>query len=167
MFELNNTCVLTIQLHFDIFRLIQVFQKLYKLPTINKIKNKHKWKNKQKSTDKNSRTIGLFYFLRCGNLTNTLSLCKLTYLSSEWLIDYTLYILWLMLDLSAIFHPGTRRFHPDTGPGRPVCSYATADKPGTLSANFFEKLCPRNIWKVAYWRKSEYLIQMQFELDLD
>ena len=48
-----------------------------------------------------------------------------------------------MPDLSAIFHPGT-------GLGRPVCSYATADKPGTLSANFFEKLCPRNIWKVAY-----------------
>ena len=42
MFEPNNTCVLTIQLHFDFFRLIQLFQKLYKLPTINKIKNKHK-----------------------------------------------------------------------------------------------------------------------------
>ena len=39
MFELN---ILTIQLHFDFFRLIQLFQKLYKLPTINKIKNKHK-----------------------------------------------------------------------------------------------------------------------------
>ena len=42
MFELNNTCVLRIQLHFDFFRLIQLFQKPYKLPTINKIKNKHK-----------------------------------------------------------------------------------------------------------------------------
>ena len=42
MFEPNNTCVLTIQLHFDFFRLIQLFQKLYKLPTINTIKNKQK-----------------------------------------------------------------------------------------------------------------------------
>ena len=57
------------------------------------------------------------------NLTNTLSSCKLIYnLSSEWLIDYTLYILCLMPDLSAIFHLGTRRFHPGTGPGGPMCS---------------------------------------------
>ena len=42
MFEPDNTCVLTTQLHFDFLRLIQLFQKLYKLPTFNKIKNKHK-----------------------------------------------------------------------------------------------------------------------------
>ena len=36
MFELNNTCVLTIQLHFDFFRMIQLFQKPYTLRTIKK-----------------------------------------------------------------------------------------------------------------------------------
>ena len=39
-----------------------------------------------------------------------------------------------MPDLSAIFHPGTRRFHPGTGPGRPVCSYATAQAASDLKA---------------------------------
>ena len=42
MFEPNNTCILTIQLHLGFFRLIQLFKKPYKLPTINKIKNKPK-----------------------------------------------------------------------------------------------------------------------------
>ena len=57
-------------------------------------------KQTKKYRDKNSRTIGFFYFLRCGNLTNTLSSCK----------------------------SGIRRFHPGTGPGRPGCSNATVVK---------------------------------------
>ena len=39
--------------------------------------------------------------------------------------DNTLYFANYELDLSAIFHPGIRRFHPGTGPGRPGCCYVT------------------------------------------
>ena len=72
MFEPNNTYVLTIQLHFDSFKLIQLFKNRTNLPQLTSLRISTNKKQTKKYRTKNSRTIGLFYFLRCGNLTNTL-----------------------------------------------------------------------------------------------
>ena len=79
MFEPNNTCVLTMQIHFDFFRLIK--SKVLSLNRTNfpqlirlRIRISTNTKTNKKVQRRNSRTIGFFYFLGIGNLTNSPSL---------------------------------------------------------------------------------------------
>ena len=102
------------------------FKNCTNFPQLIRLRISTNKKQTKKYRDKNSRTIGFFYFLRCGNLTNTLSSCELIYnLSSEWPIDYTLYIL-----IYTLSHAGSvyniSPWHTQVSPGhRSGCSYAT------------------------------------------